>query len=255
MGYFNFFFLRMENTKAMEKEKLKREREAETKKIQEEARARKMKKKAERAAIHEAKQAEAIQRKAEKAAVRRERHAQIAAEQEAKTIERKQREVTIEFSDFPSIKAAIQKELVKYGEVENFRRTLSGCEARFSDMNGAQEAVAAGEIEATIQLSVQPVEIKQHSVHFQPAEGVEINADYLKKVNRFFTKKAKAHDATVTTVTKKRGAVLVCLNSREARDAILEEANAESWSVASNPIGEVHAAFPMKASAKKKNAA
>merc|ERR1711994_542024 len=93
---------------------------------------------------------------------------------------------------------------------------------------------------------------KQHSVHFQPAEGVEINADYLKKVNRFFTKKAKAHDATVTTVTKKRGAVLVCLNSREARDAILEEANAESWSVASNPIGEVHAAFPMKASAKKK---
>merc|ERR1712087_271 len=215
----------------MEKEKLKREREAETKKIQEEARARKMKKKAERAAV------------------RRERHARIAAEQEAKTIERKQREVTIEFSDFPSIKAAIQKELVKYGEVENFRRTLSGCEARFSDMNGAQEAVAAGEIEATIQLSVQPVEIKQHSVHFQPAEGVEIDADYLKKVNRFFTKKAKAHDAAVT---KKRGAVLVCLNSREVRDAILEEANAESWSVASNPIGEVHAAFPMKASAKKK---
>merc|ERR1712080_641534 len=104
-----------------------------------------------------------------------ERHALVASEQEAKTIERKQREVT------------------KYGEVENFRRTLSGCEARFTDTAGAQEAVAAGEIEATIQLSVQPAEIKQHSIHYTPDESVEIDADYLKKVNRFFTKKAKAH--------------------------------------------------------------
>merc|ERR1712226_1143239 len=228
MGGTLTFFLRMENTKQMAKEKLKREREAENKKIQEEARARKMKKKAERAAIHGAKQAEAIARKAEKAAARRERHALVASEQEAKTIERKQKEVT------------------KYGEVENFRRTLSGCEARFTDTAGAQEAVAAGEIEATIQLSVQPAEIKQHSIHYTPDESVEIDADYLKKVNRFFTKKAKAHSGSVTTVMKKRGAVLVCLDSRENRDAILEEANEESWTIANEPIGEVFPAFPPK---------
>merc|ERR1712130_413619 len=145
-------------------EKLKRKRELaeETKRIQNKARLRKLKEKQRRQLEHQKRIQEAIELRALKKAARAEKHALLASQQEKKTIERKKREVNIEFSDFGSISEALTAELSKYGTVENIRRTLSGCEARFETVEGAQESVAAGEVEATIHLTIQPAEIKQH---------------------------------------------------------------------------------------------
>jgi len=231
-----------------EKAKRKREMAAQTKKIQEEAKARKENDKAIRQAAHQQRVEEAAENRARKAAERAEKHALVAAEQDLAVIEKKKREVTIEFSDFQSIKSALTTELQKYGTVENVRRTLSGCEARFSDVNGAQEAVAAGEVEATIYLTIQPAEIKQHSIYFSPAEDVEVTPAYLSKVKTFFNKKATG--GSISIVSKKREAVVVCFDSANTRDRVFDNASI-NWAVSGNPIGEVALGFPMKNARKK----
>lgn len=239
---------RIQEQKAL-KLRQKREREQETKRIQAEAKARKAEEKARKKAVHEKRQREAQAVKERKLAERREKHAAKAAEQEAKVIEKKKREVTIEFSDFQSIKHALSNELRKYGEVENVRRTLSGCEARFTDQHGAQEAVAAGEVEATINLTVQASEIKQHSIHFFPQDGVEINPSYLKSVKTFFSNKCKG-GGSVSVVSKKRGAVVVGFSDTVCRDRVSAVAS-PNWTVDGSAIGDIGNGFPQKAQNKK----
>jgi len=240
---------RLEELKA-KKEKEKVERIELTKKIREEAQARKAEEKERRRAEHDQRVEEARAIKESKAAERKARHTALANEQEKQTILKKQREVTIEFSDFETIKSALTKELQKFGKIESFKRTLSGCEARFSEHDGAQAAVSAGEVETTINLTVQASEIKQHSIHFFPFETVTIDASYLKSVKTFFNIKCKSLVGNVSVVTKKRGAVIVGFNNSETRNRIAAAAS-EKWKVNGSPIGAIGNGFPPKNAHKK----
>jgi len=244
---------RLEELKA-KKEKEKVERIELTKKIREEAQARKAEEKERRRAEHDQRVEEARAIKESKAAERKARHTALANEQEKQTILKKQREVTIEFSDFVTIKSALTKELQKFGEIESFKRTLSGCEARFSDHDGAQAAISAGEVETTINLTVQMSEIKQHSIHFFPTESETLDTSYLKSVKKFFNdqcnKACPFPCAHVSVVTKRRGAVIVGFNNSETRNHIAAIAS-ENWKVNGCPIGAIGNGFPPKNAYKK----